>query len=152
MPDLSPPPPPRRRAKYELQHLVRTHLGANKSAFECIFQCSDEQGIVGVRLSKELMAVAGEALKANITTLGPLVLPISEQLLFFFNLVLRKVGRWVWGWVWGWVALCALCGLAASATCGHTLFQHNPLSAQTNTTKDHLVHAHSKRQVKERSA
>ncbi len=38
------------------------------------------------------MRIAGHALKANITTLGPLVLPISEQLLFFANLVARKVG------------------------------------------------------------
>jgi len=37
------------------------------------------------------MAIAGHALKANITTLGPLVLPISEQLIFFGNLVARKV-------------------------------------------------------------
>ena len=37
------------------------------------------------------MAVAGEALKTNITTLGPLVLPMSEQLLFFVTLVARKV-------------------------------------------------------------
>jgi hypothetical protein len=36
------------------------------------------------------MSIAGHALKANITTLGPLVLPISEQLLFFVNLVMRK--------------------------------------------------------------
>ena len=42
-------------------------------------------------LSKNLMAIAGESLKANITTLGPLVLPISEQLLFFMNLIGRKV-------------------------------------------------------------
>lgn len=46
----------------------------------------------GVFLSKDLMRIAGHALKANITTLGPLVLPISEQLLFFANLVARKVG------------------------------------------------------------
>ncbi len=39
------------------------------------------------------MKIAGNALKANITTLGPLVLPISEQLLFFVNLVARKVGQ-----------------------------------------------------------
>ena len=32
----------------------------------------------------------GEALKANITTLGPLVLPVSEQLLFAANFVARK--------------------------------------------------------------
>jgi 3-ketoacyl-CoA synthase len=33
---------------------------------------------------------AGEALKANITTLGPLVLPVSEQLLFASNMIVRK--------------------------------------------------------------
>nr|GEZ28679.1 3-ketoacyl-CoA synthase 11-like [Tanacetum cinerariifolium] len=45
----------------------------------------------GVALSKDLMAVVGEALKTNITTLGPLVLPISEQLLLFITLVARRV-------------------------------------------------------------
>jgi hypothetical protein len=34
---------------------------------------------------------AGEALKANITTLGPLVLPLSEQVLFAANMVARKL-------------------------------------------------------------
>ncbi len=46
---------------------------------------------IGVRLTKELFAVAGQALKINVTTLGPMVLPLSEQLIFFFNLVARKV-------------------------------------------------------------
>ena len=46
---------------------------------------------VGVHLSKELMAIAGYSLKANITTLGPLVLPVSEQLMFLAYLFARKV-------------------------------------------------------------
>lgn len=46
---------------------------------------------VGVHLSKDLMTIAGRSLKANITTLGPLVLPFSEQLLFLANLISRKV-------------------------------------------------------------
>ncbi|KAG2497371.1 hypothetical protein HYH03_004529 [Edaphochlamys debaryana] len=79
------------RSKYELLHTVRTHLGAKDEAYSCIFQMEDEKRNVGVRLTKELFAVAGEALKINVTTLGPLVLPLSEQLLFFFNLVGRKV-------------------------------------------------------------
>jgi 3-ketoacyl-CoA synthase len=37
------------------------------------------------------MGEAGRALKQNITTLGPLILPFSEQLIFFLNLVCRKV-------------------------------------------------------------
>jgi len=80
----------KRKAKYELQHTVRTHKGGDGKAFRCVFQEEDETGSLGVSLSRELMGVAGDALKANITTLGPLVLPLSEQLLFFANLVARK--------------------------------------------------------------
>ncbi|RZS09719.1 hypothetical protein BHM03_00040833 [Ensete ventricosum] len=81
----------RRRAKYKLVHIVRTHRGADDRAFRCVYQEQDEVDKVGVSLSKDLMAIAGEALKINITTLGPLVLPISEQLLFFATLVAKKL-------------------------------------------------------------
>ncbi|GAB2217644.1 hypothetical protein Droror1_Dr00000847 [Drosera rotundifolia] len=81
----------RRRSKYQLVHTVRTHKGADDRSYGCVYQREDDKGKVGVSLSKELMAVAGEALKANITTLGPLVLPVSEQLLFFVTLIARKV-------------------------------------------------------------
>ncbi|XP_074575218.1 3-ketoacyl-CoA synthase 20-like isoform X1 [Curcuma longa] len=81
----------RRRAKYQLIHTVRTHKGSDAHSYGCVFQEEDGAGKVGVALSKDLMAVAGEALRANITSLGPLVLPISEQLIFFASLVLRKV-------------------------------------------------------------
>ncbi|XP_042026000.1 3-ketoacyl-CoA synthase 11-like [Salvia splendens] len=37
------------------------------------------------------MTVAGEALQTNITTLGPLVLPMSEQLLFLATLIAKKL-------------------------------------------------------------
>ncbi|KAH9696164.1 3-ketoacyl-CoA synthase 4 [Citrus sinensis] len=80
----------RRRAKYKLVHVVRTHKGADDNAFKCVYQEQDNAGKTGVSLSKDLMAIAGMALKANITTLGPLVLPISEQLLFFATLVAKK--------------------------------------------------------------
>ncbi|KAJ0024039.1 hypothetical protein Pint_08985 [Pistacia integerrima] len=76
--------------KYRLVHVVRTHKGADDKAFRCVYQEQDDQGKVGVSLSKELMAIAGGALKTNITTLGPLVLPISEQLLFFSTLLIKK--------------------------------------------------------------
>ncbi|KAG2703430.1 hypothetical protein I3843_06G128300 [Carya illinoinensis] len=81
----------RRRAKYKLVHVVRTHRGADDKAFRCVYQEQDDAGKTGVSLSKDLMAIAGGALKANITTLGPLVLPISEQLLFFSTLVTKKL-------------------------------------------------------------
>ncbi|CAA0843390.1 3-ketoacyl-CoA synthase 4 [Striga hermonthica] len=81
----------RRRAKYKLVHVVRTHKGADDKAFHCVYQEQDSMGKTGVSLSKDLMAIAGGALKTNITTLGPLVLPISEQLLFFATLVIKKL-------------------------------------------------------------
>ncbi|CAN8298111.1 unnamed protein product [Cochlearia groenlandica] len=81
----------RRRSKYELVDTVRTHKGADDKCFGCITQEEDSTSKVGVTLSKDLMAVAGDALKTNITTLGPLVLPTSEQLLFFATLVGRKL-------------------------------------------------------------
>lgn len=81
----------RRRSKYILNHVVRTHKGADNKCYQCVYQEEDEQGKMGVFLSKDLMAIAGDTLKTNITTLGPLVLPLSEQLLFFAILVARKV-------------------------------------------------------------
>ncbi|KAL5988785.1 3-ketoacyl-CoA synthase 11 [Asimina triloba] len=81
----------RRRSKYQLVHTVRTHKGADDRAYACVFQEEDHASRVGVALSKDLMAIAGEALKTNITTLGPLVLPMSEQLLFFATLVAKKL-------------------------------------------------------------
>lgn len=38
-----------------------------------------------------MIEIGGDALKTNITTLGPLVLPFSEQLLFFATLVWRHL-------------------------------------------------------------
>ncbi|TYI95549.1 hypothetical protein E1A91_D01G005600v1 [Gossypium mustelinum] len=81
----------RGRSKYKLIHVVRTHCGANDKAFKCVYQEEDNVGKIGVSLSKDLMATAGNALKTNITTLGPLVLPISEQILFFVTLIAKKL-------------------------------------------------------------
>ncbi|XP_073287136.1 3-ketoacyl-CoA synthase 20-like [Primulina huaijiensis] len=88
---LSNKPSDKHRAKYQLIHTVRTHKGADDKSYRSVFQEEDDNKEAGVSLSKDLMAVAGEALKTNITTLGPLVLPMSEQLLFFVTLVARKV-------------------------------------------------------------
>ncbi|MCL7030106.1 hypothetical protein MKW94_017914 [Papaver nudicaule] len=73
----------KQRAKYKLVHIVRTHCGSEDKAYKCVFRDEDEAGKLGVSLSKTLMPVAGVALKTNITTLGPFVLPISEQLRYF---------------------------------------------------------------------
>ncbi|RYR02763.1 hypothetical protein Ahy_B06g081586 isoform A [Arachis hypogaea] len=63
----------RARSKYELVHTVRTHKGADDKNYNCVYQREDETGKIGVCLARELMEVAGDALKTNITTLGPLL-------------------------------------------------------------------------------
>ena len=72
---------------------MRTHKGAADECYGCVYQREDGTGRVGVSRTRELMAVAGDALKTNITTLGPLVLPLSEQLKFLRSLMLCRVLR-----------------------------------------------------------
>ncbi len=66
-----------RSAKFQLEHTVRVHQGASDTAYEAVFQMEDPQGNVGVRLSKQLVDAVGEALRVNLTRLGPLILPLS---------------------------------------------------------------------------
>ncbi|TVU28367.1 hypothetical protein EJB05_19884, partial [Eragrostis curvula] len=78
-------------ARFRLARVVRTLRGASDSAYRCVYQEEDDSGNVGINLSKDLMNIAGDALKANITAMGPLVLPASEQLLFALSFIARKV-------------------------------------------------------------
>lgn len=45
------------RAKYKLVHVVRTHKGSDDKAYKCVFEEEDDQGKVGIRLSKDLMVI-----------------------------------------------------------------------------------------------
>lgn len=78
------------RAKYRLRHLVRTQA-TNDESYNCVYQCQDETGHQGVRLSKEIVRVAGDAMKRNLTELGPLVLPIHEQARVAYYLLRNKL-------------------------------------------------------------
>lgn len=62
-----------------------------RSLCSCVFQREDDDGRVGVELNRDLVKVAGKALEANLTRLGPLVLPLSEKVKFAWNIFLRKV-------------------------------------------------------------
>ncbi|XP_025617077.2 3-ketoacyl-CoA synthase 2-like [Arachis hypogaea] len=78
------------RSKYYLKHIVRTHKGSQDYCYNSVMQKEDDDNITGVALSKDIMSSAGQALKANISTLGIYVLPRMEQLKFLLNLIARK--------------------------------------------------------------
>lgn len=78
------------RAKYSLTASVRVHKGASDKAYRAVYQEEDADGTIGVKLSKNLIDVAGDALKSNLTILGPVVLPWSEQIKFFIVYLVRK--------------------------------------------------------------
>lgn len=88
---LSNRPSDHRTSKYELTNTVRTHLGADDRAYKCVIQEPDHHGKPAISLTKDLMVVAGDALKANITALAPLVLPPSEKLRFLAAFIGRRV-------------------------------------------------------------
>ncbi|KAL6899672.1 hypothetical protein ACP4OV_006330 [Aristida adscensionis] len=80
-----------KKARFRLNHVVRTLAAAQDSAYLCLFQQEDSNGNVGMNLSKDLMDVAGNTLKENITAIAPLVLPASELLLFSLSFIVQKV-------------------------------------------------------------
>ena len=77
-----------RRAWYKLLHTVRVQ-GSGQAAYECVFETEDENGERGVRLSKDIVKVAGKTMEKNFTMLGPSVLPLSEQAKVVWSIVLR---------------------------------------------------------------
>lgn len=76
------------RAQFKLLHVVRTQFISEES-FGCVYETEDEGSHRGVRLSKDIVKVAGRAMEKNFTTLGPYVLPLSEQIKTGISMVLR---------------------------------------------------------------
>jgi len=79
--------------KYRLVASVRVTKANSDSAYQAVYQMEDKEMNKGVRLAtgRDLMVVVGDALKTNLTILGPMVLPWSEQIKFFINLCHRKL-------------------------------------------------------------
>merc|ERR1711988_241525 len=66
------------RAKYELLYTGRVQMSDDES-FEAVYEKEDSEGNRGVALSKEIVNVAGRAMKANFTQLGRNILPFNEK-------------------------------------------------------------------------
>ena len=67
------------RAKYVLRHTVRTHLGCEDAAFQCMGAGEDSLGLPGVFLKKSVLEVAGRGLADNLARLQPLLTPLWLQ-------------------------------------------------------------------------
>jgi len=78
------------RAKYKLMHTVRCQ-NADDKGYQCVYQDQDAEGNQGIRLSKEIVQIAGRQLKENFTILGPLVLPITEQVRTLVSMMRRRL-------------------------------------------------------------
>ncbi|KAM0920703.1 hypothetical protein ACQ4PT_007334 [Festuca glaucescens] len=90
---LTNDPALRGRAKMELSCLVRSNIAANDDAHLCAQQREDEEGRVGITLSKNLPKAAVRAFSMNLRTLAPLILPVSELARFAAQLMWKKILR-----------------------------------------------------------
>lgn len=84
------------RAWFKLLHTIRVQNNS-EDGYQCVFECEDSEGYRGVRLSKEIVKVAGKTMEKNLTMLGPLVLPWSEQAKVAFSIVKKIIGKKVLG-------------------------------------------------------
>lgn len=79
-----------RRAWYKLLHTVRVQSNSEE-AYHCVYEAQDSDAHRGVKLSKEIVKVAGKCMEKNMTTIGPYVLPLSEQIPVVTTLALRFI-------------------------------------------------------------
>lgn len=85
------------RSQMKLLTVMRTQYVAADS-YDCVYETEDSNGNKGVRLSKDIVKVAGRALELNFTNIGPLILPISEQIPVVISMIKRAVyKRLGWG-------------------------------------------------------
>ncbi|WKA10872.1 hypothetical protein VitviT2T_028423 [Vitis vinifera] len=81
----------RRIAKMELTHSLRTHHGANDSAYKAAFQQEDDNGTTGVALTKDLIRVAGVNLHHHIKQLAPRVLPLCQLAHYLYSVITSTI-------------------------------------------------------------
>ena len=80
------------RANFKLMHCVRTQY-VDPDSYGCVYETEDTDHNRGVRLSKDIVKVAGRAMEKNFTALGPFVLPVSEQVKTGFWMLVRFLAK-----------------------------------------------------------
>ncbi|OWM79480.1 hypothetical protein CDL15_Pgr022892 [Punica granatum] len=68
-----------RQSKYRLVCSFRTQKASDDRAYSSAIREEDSNGKLGVTLKRDLLQVAGEILRTNVTVLGSRMLPFSEK-------------------------------------------------------------------------
>ncbi|KAL8236297.1 hypothetical protein R6Q59_017378 [Mikania micrantha] len=88
---LSNRPSDHRISKYELLHTIHDNTSRSDRFYNCIIREEDTAGIVGVTINRDILAAAIATITPNLTTVGRLILPIEEKLLYLINYIARKL-------------------------------------------------------------
>ncbi|KAL8192085.1 hypothetical protein R6Q57_028206 [Mikania cordata] len=80
----------RPNSKYELIQAIHNNTSSSDRSYNCILQEEDNAGIVGVNINRDILATAIATITPNLTTVGHLILPIEEKLIYIINYVARK--------------------------------------------------------------
>jgi len=75
-----------RKAWYKLLNTVRVQ-GNDLVSYNAVYETQCDDGERGVRLSKDIVKVAGKCMEKNMTMLGPYVLPLTEQIRVVLSLM-----------------------------------------------------------------
>ena len=67
------------RAKYELKHTVRTHLGSDDEGHSAMGFGADLDGKQGMYMRKHVIEMAQKGLVENLKTLKPLMTPTTAK-------------------------------------------------------------------------
>ncbi|KAK7280041.1 hypothetical protein RJT34_25103 [Clitoria ternatea] len=80
----------KKSAKYRLLRTLRTQRAFDEKAYFSAIREEDSDGKLGVTLKRDLLQVAGETLRANITILASEILPLSEKFWYGVSLIKKR--------------------------------------------------------------
>jgi 3-ketoacyl-CoA synthase len=83
--------PEQGHSRFRLGGVVRPITSARDADYRCVYMDEDDMGNTAIRLSRDLPATAGRALKENVSDFAPLILPASEQLRVAVSLLKHKL-------------------------------------------------------------
>ncbi|KAF1878427.1 hypothetical protein Lal_00047095 [Lupinus albus] len=81
----------KRNAKYKLVKTLRTQRAFDNTAYLSAIREEDSEGKLGVTLTRDLLVIAGETLRSNISLLGSEILPLSERLYHVASVIKKKL-------------------------------------------------------------